>query len=74
MNSYGLLFTYTSKCIKTLQRQLKKRDIVIIEKKKIVDGEVREEKSKGTGRITAPHAMYQVIMIKKLSIFSCCYS
>ncbi len=57
-----------------IAKTIKKRDIVIIEKKKIVDGEVREEKSKGTGRITAPHAMYQVIMIKKLSIFSCCYS
>ena len=53
---------------------LKQKEVPIIEMKKIVGGEVREEKSKGTGRITAPHAMYQVIMIKKLSIFSCCYS
>jgi transcriptional regulator with XRE-family HTH domain len=48
-----------------LERQLKERwgDKI---------GEVREEKSKGTGRITAPHAISRVLMIKKLSILFRC--
>ena len=51
---------------------LKQKEVPIIEMKKIVGGEVREEKSKGTGRITAPHAIPRVLMIKKLSILFRC--